>query len=573
MSNVFISYGDITPNAKENFEPTMEDKAFFVDVKQIQSYSMKFPNYSNPCERYSVALDGVSKPLPESDENTITGLWSNQMSNAEGVFETPILLELTANKKYSSKGFSFTFNDYEQIYCTHLNITWYADGEIIHSEDFNPNTAIYFCKKQVENFNKVIVTFYSINMPYNRLVLRSLQFGEGIGIQGNQLRNVKIGQSIDPLSTKIEINTCDFVLDNSNGVEYSFKKRQPIMVYFNEELKSTTFVNTAKRTSQNLWRITSEDYISVLENVIFVGGIYKEKNAVELMQEIFEVAHAPFSISSDFESATVTGYIPYTSCREALMQVAFAIGAVVDTSNSSVIEVYALSKEIKQKVPLNRIMQGQNFRDKDPVTSVELTSHQYEISDEETTVYDATESGVGENIFIKLSSPLHSFTIENGEILKSGANFVIINALENCILKGKQYTHKTFVKSKKNPEILDYEIENIVEIDNATLVSSQNVDNRLEECYNWLTKRDESNFRVVEGKHITGGRPYTYGSVRYGLIKYGEIEPKQVTYDQAVNVGEMIQAETSYLGDITGTIIEQTFNLNGGIIVKDVVLR
>lgn len=572
MSNIFISYGDITPNAKENFEPFMEDKASFVDVKQIQSYSKKLPNYSNPCELYSVALDGLSVPLPENAEKTIVGLWSNQMTNGDGVFETPIMLELVANKKYYSKGFSFTFNNYDNIYCTRLKIAWYEDGVVIDEKEFEPTSAIYFCQNPINSFDKLVFTFYSLNMPYNRLVLRSLDFGEGIGFEGKNLRSIKIGQQIDPISTSIEINTCDFTLEAEMSEKYSFQSKQPIMVYFNDELKSTTFIRTAKRTAENLYQITSEDYINVLENMLFVGGVYERQNAVALIKEILDTAHTPYTISSVFDDVIVSGHIPYTTCREALMQVAFAIGAVVDTSNSSVVEIYPIDEEIKQEIPLNRIMQGQNFDDKETVTSVELTSHQYEPSENEREIYNAEKNGVGDNIFIKLTSPMHSFSIENGEILRSGANFVVINALDGCKVKGKQYEHKTFVKSKKNPE-LDYEIENIVAINNATLVSALNVDERLNVCYNWLTRRKETRFKVIEGKHVKGGEPYTYGSVKYGAIRYGEIEPKTVIYDEAVNVGNVIVANTAFLGKITGIITSQNYNLNGGIIVKDVVLK
>jgi hypothetical protein len=43
--------------------------------------------------------------------------------------------------------------------------------------------------------------------------------------------------------------------------------------------------------------------------------------------------------------------------------------------------------------------------------------------------------------------------------------------------------------------------------------------------------------------------------------------------DDPVSVGDMITTQTAYLGDITGRVIKQTFNLNGGIIVKNTVMK
>ena len=53
----------------------------------------------------------------------------------------------------------------------------------------------------------------------------------------------------------------------------------------------------------------------------------------------------------------------------------------------------------------------------------------------------------------------------------------------------------------------------------------------------------------------------------------GEKNQNIVTYDQSVNVGDKIQAETEYLGVVSGRLIKQSFNLNGNIIVKEAVLK
>ena len=78
----------------------------------------------------------------------------------------------------------------------------------------------------------------------------------------------------------------------------------------------------------------------------------------------------------------------------------------------------------------------------------------------------------------------------------------------------------------------------------------------LEKCYNWLIKTKTTNLKIVEGKHVAY-----------------EGDNAIVTYDQPVNVGEVIKSETEYLGEVTGRIIKQSFSLNGSIIVKEAVLK
>lgn len=572
---VTIKYGDIAPEAKENFSPTSSE-SMFDTVSQLKQYNLNFPNYANPMELYQTVLDGNGIPFPSDSANLNLGLWSEQISGENGDFEYPIVLTLDAEKNYSSQGFTLTFDNSNNIYSNHLNIKWYRAEELISEKDFYPDSAFYFCRNKVDLYDKVVITFYSMNLPHNRLKLRSVDYGYGTIFLGNELRNVRLIQEVDPISSQISINTADFVLDSKRDIEYSFQARQPLSIYFNGKLKATVFVKSAKRTAKRIWRIESEDYIGLLDSVYFEGGVYSDKNAVELIGEIFDKAKIPFYIDPVFVIQTVSGYIPYCTCRQALMQVALAIQAVVDTSNSDVVNIYDLDDNITQTIPLNRIRRGQNFDDEDTVTAVEVTAHTYSPIEETAEVYKADDSGTGEQIMVTFSEPLHSLSIlngVNGELLKGGSTFALINASDGCVLVGKKYRHTTQTKRINNPLVSAGDTEKILSISNATLVSRKNIDNVLEKCYNYLVRTNTVNLSIIEGKHVSYSGSAIYGTVKYGEAKYGETGLHSVEYDKPVNVGEMIKAETEYLGNVSGRIIKQTFNLNGGIIVKEAVLR
>lgn len=556
---VAIRYGDVAPEAKENFVPTASESKFDT-LAQLQQYNLNFPNYANPCELYSVVLDGEASAFPSAPENANLGLWSEQISGGDGTFTSPIVLTLTSAGQHSSQGFTFTFDTYNNIHPTHINIHWWRDTaeamEDLGEMDFHPDNAFYFCRNKVENYNRVVITFAALNMPYNRLKLRVIDYGYGTFFYGNELRSTKLIQEIDPISTQISINTADFTLDSKSDIEYSFQAKQPLSIYFNGELKATTFVKSAKRKAKFLWDIQSEDYISIMDSIPFCGGMYNGKDAYELLEEIFTAGKVPYKINESLKGHFVYGYIPFTTCREALMQASFAVQNVVDTSNSETVNVFELEEDIKQTVPLNRIMQGQNFEDEETVTGIEISVHSYKSITETVDVYNADESGIGENIFVKFSEPLHDLNIVNGTITESGTNYAVIVASTGCVLTGQKYEHTTVTHRKNNPVVLASEIEKIVAIDNATLVSAHNINMVLEKCYNWLIKTNTTNLKIVEGKHITG-----------------DGEARVVTYDQPVNVGEVITSETEYLGEVTGRIVKQSFSLNGGIIIKEAVLK
>lgn len=546
---VAIKYGDVAPEAKENFVPTASESEFDT-LAQLQQYNVNFPNYANPCELYQTVLDGTAQAFPSVPENENLGLWSEQISNDDGTFDEPIVLTLTSDVQYSSTGITLTFDTYNNIYATRINIQWIriTDEEEVglESVDFFPNNPFYFCRKLVKNYNKLVITFYSINMPRNRLKLRVIDYGHSVTFYGNELRNVKLTQEIDPISSQIIINTADFDIDSKGDNDYLFQEKQPLYVYFNGQLKATTFVKYSRRKSRFLWNIQSEDYIGLLDGIPYYGGIYINANAIDILYDIFTVAKVPYSIDGVFESATLTGYIPYTTCRNALMQVAFAIQAVVDTSNSDVVQVFSIGSDIKHNVKLDRIMQGQNFDTEDAVTGIEVSSHTYKAITEITDAYDARESGTGKNIFVKFNEPLHDLSITNGEIVSSGTNYAVINASENCLLTGKKYEHTTQTRRKNNPLVSAGDVEKIIAIEGATLISSDNVDTVLEMCYNWLVRTTKANMKIVE---------------------------KRGKESEIINVGDKIKYETEYLGEMEGIVIRQSFNLNGGLIIKDSVVK
>ena len=160
------------------------------------------------------------------------------------------------------------------------------------------------------------------------------------------------------------------------------------------------------------------------------------------------------------------------------MQVVFAVQNVVNTSGRSYVEIYNLNDEVTQTIPLNRIKQGQSFVDDETVTGVEISIHNYKPTIEEVVVYDASESGTGQNIFVKFGEPLHDLNITNGTFVVDDkgnelkhTNYAVINANEGCVLVGEQYAHTTQTRHKYNELVLAGEREKIITIDNATDVS------------------------------------------------------------------------------------------------------
>lgn len=551
--SILIKYTDIAVGAEGTFDVEYASMLPASNTDLVKQEGIMFNRYDIPFELNSMILDGESEFLPDGEARGQIGFISQAITNSSAKFETPIAFNLTSKGLNTSSGVGIVFDEKKSIYATHLNIKWYNDDGLIADEDFYPTGSNYFCSHYVEFFKNIKITFYSLNVPYSRLRVNSMRYGVNVEFAGNELRSAKMIQEIDPISTSVPINLFDFVLHSKTDTEYYFQAKQPLEIYYNNRLRATMFVKNAKRKSKKEWNIQSEDYIGLMDGIPFSGGMYVNKNAVSLLEEIFAVAKVPFSISSAFNGSIVTGYIPYTTCRNALMQVCFAISAIADTSNSDKVNVFGLSYERSQDITKSRLLTGQSFQSDTRVTAVELTSHSYAPLDEIVSVYEAEKSGIGNNVFVKFSEPHHSLSITNGQIISSGVNYAIINASDGCVLSGKKYEHTTTIYRRNNPLVLETDVDNILAIQTATLISNNNVDTVLEKCYNYLVNTSKTSMKIVDGKH--------------------NMPDGTVYYDAPTNVGDIIGFQTEYLGDKEGRIIKQTFNLNGGILVKDSVVR
>lgn len=573
MSGVRIDYGGVAVGAKEDFVPSVIDKTYFSDLTQLNKEGLTFPNYGNPCELYTVLLDGNTKPIPTETDGVNLGWWSEQISTETGEFVSPVVITLTADDVYSSSGITFTFDTENNIYSNYLYIKWYRDDVLLDEMDFFPDSPFYFCENKVEFYNKIEVTFYSINTSHNRLRLHSIDYGMKISFFGEELRNARVAQEIDALSTSIPISTSNFTIDSKKNIEFAFEEKQPVSIYFDDELRATSFIKTAKRKGKNLWDIQAEDYIGILDKIDFAGGIYENKLLTELVAEISAISKVPISVDESLSAERVWGYIPYTTCRNALMLITFSVCAVADTSNTDSVRIHTLNDDIAQTVPLERIRQGQSFDNQSRITSVVVPWHRYRVSNERVEIYTASDEDIGNEIFVKFSEPFSSLYITNGSIIEQHTNFAKILVQSGCVLTGLKYKHSVINKSIAVNDFGN-SYENTINIPNATLVSSRNIDKVLNNCYNYYKNMSFVNLKIIEGKKEVETGYAKYGEAKYGEALYGvESESRAVVSDPTTKVGDVVVSQTEYLGDVEGRILKQTYTLNGNILVKDSKLK
>ena len=123
--------------------------------------------------------------------------------------------------------------------------------------------------------------------------------------------------------------------------------------------------------------------------------------------------------------------------------------------------------------------------------------------------------------------------------------------------------------------MLSSDVENVISVQNATLVSFNNIDRIVEKCYDYYENTGVINLSIIEGKHEAKTEKSIYGIATYGLSTYMGYakSSRSVVKDQITEVGQVIDVETEYLGVNQGRILRQSYNLNGGILIKDTILK
>lgn len=454
--SVRIVYQDIAAGAEDNARVTAPGAADFAQPDLLPFGGSGAAIAS--LEPYSWLLDESREIL----DGQPIAYWSEAASGPDGRFEEPPELIIDFDGRYTSPGLFLTFDMAAGDYCTALAVEWYRGGNRIAQGRFFPTGTEAFCAKTVEAYDRLVLRFQATNRPYRHVKLRQILFGVSREFCREELRNVNVVQEVSIISSEVAVNTLDFTLDSRSSVEYMFQFKQPMYAYDGLKLIGVFYIKDSKHRADGLYDISCSDAIGILDDDPFPGGMYRAYPAKTLLEEIIGGSF-PLEMDASLTGATVTGYLPAGSRRDALQQVVFALCAMADTSGTEAIRVYRDREDTPRKYPANRIYTGGSVERSAIVTEVRVTAHSYD------------EAG-GES---------------------------------------------THVTSISNPNVTASDKANVVEVREATLVNPANAFAVAQHLYQYYAKRDRQTVRIVmdgerPGDHVAIATPW--GTVVDGYI-------------------------------------------------------
>lgn len=500
-------------------------------------------------------LDGGYKFKPVDDDIVHVGLMSLSMSDENGSFAVSPELSITFENVQSIDGITIRFSRYTDDYAANIDIGYYdTEDNLIYTDSFEPDSWEFSVDQSVDSVKKIIIFFNNTNKPYRYLRVTGIDFGTLITFEGSAIQTATVVQEIHPISLKLPIDTLElslfsndseFSIINPTGAFSKLKENQPLDIYefVNSEIVyiGQFYLSTWENPTDNQIKFKAIDRFGVIDGLEYLGGIWTTAtNAEDLIDEILTAVNAPYELDPELIGEQIKGWLPICTYREALQQIAFAIGAHVTCSRAGVIRIIKTtlaSEYTEYEYTITKAQKGvdQKLVLLPFVTGVEVTTHNYINDATSTTLFNGTLTAGTHTI--KFSEPHRSLSVSGATISESGANYAILTVASTgtVTLSGLGYKDTQTSYSVVNGALDADTPERTVTIKNVTLIHNNNAATIAQRVYDYYQQRYQQDVKL---------------------------------YAPSVEPGKSVSVETLYNREIGGVMEKMEIDLANGFTAK-----
>lgn len=455
--SVNVRYKDVALGADNDATVTTTSKTAFSDVSKIP-FGVTPPALAT-CEPNGW---GLSHNYKARDTHPIA-FWSSTQSGDDCIFSSVPTITLEFTEQYTTTGLTIQFAPNSVDFCRKLAVYWYQGGNIKEQAEYEPTSPVFVLNKAVEAFDKLVFEFYETNLPRKRCKIENIIIGVIRDFNTTELKAVKAIHEVDLISNTVPINVLDVDVHSRDEVDYIFQKKQPVEMTDNGDLIGVYYIDKGERTGRLDISFSCKDAIGLLDLVTYGGGLWlTDTPLTTMLNDVFGGAYE-FDIDPVYQNSTLRGYIkPDIKQREALQHIAFALGAVVDTSGTNKIRIFPPPFGAGEAIPEKETYTGGKVTTSDTVTEVTVTA--YIISDERPADNDTS--------------------IE---------------------FNGVKYKYYTDTKHAYNPNTVTSDPENVKKFDKCYLVNLSNAQTLANNIMAYYQRRDKYAFKhVLSGQQAAG---------------------------------------------------------------------
>jgi hypothetical protein len=339
-----VSVSSSAPISKEN-----------QTINKIREMPFKYATF----ERDYFGLDGSFYLPPKLGESeSEMGWWSENLSEADGSFLSPPIIEFTFTNPHQSIGLTVTFDTQTNEYATDFLIEVYDPTEaLLTSESVVGNTSpIYYFETPIENYSRITITILKWAKASRRARIVEVDFGIVQEYLGDKLISLKVIEEMDLLASTVPSNEMQFILDNSDN---AFNILNPNGIYrflkMNQEMSASIGLLINEKDYEYIpmgkyylteWTVeegamtstfVGRDIFTRLELVEYTR-LLQNTNLYDLAVDILAEANIEnYSIDEGLKDITTVGFTEKIKVREALQMVAIAGKSVIRQSRNGAI--------------------------------------------------------------------------------------------------------------------------------------------------------------------------------------------------------------------------------------------
>lgn len=384
--SISMKYIDIPVGAQEAAAVRAASPQPFGSGEQVTAGTADTPWAT--LEPGSWTLDGTRQLLP--DEAAQIGWWSMERSGDDGRFAQPPVIVISFPETYTATGLTFRFWPSLGHWCSEVHVAWY-NGETCKAETLAyPDDPQWILSKVVEGFDRIEIELLATNVPGQFAKIGQLQIGHVVVFGQDEITRVSLLNEVDPSACELSVDTMTVEIRDRKNRALLPQKNQSMHLYRDGQQIAAHYVTDSSREAQQYYIFQCQSVIGRLEEE-FPGGLYKNAAVGEVLDQVLE--GFAYVLDERLAQETVTGYLPACTRRQALQQIAFAIGGAVTTQGDGIIRLTPPERILSGSFEKNSIFTGAKLNREAQTAAVKVLSHSYDESGEDSTSLWSRENG------------------------------------------------------------------------------------------------------------------------------------------------------------------------------------
>ncbi len=519
----FVEYDLYDTTALQDAQESTESNSDFGNLELIKE-NIYVPQYGT-LEHNFFVLDGSMEEFPDEPDNIVyfskDFMQQNENNWHAGAelyggddLDGPIYdvhkkqtIVIQFSEYHTSYGITLYFaNEYP----LEIEVVWFDLAGIVNSRKrFFPDSLVYFCKNQVEEYGRIEITFLRA-LPYHYAKLQHIKYGTTITWGSDNIKSGKLVNDTDMISDKIKTDklTFDFVdvedefnFGNPNGIHKTFQQNQRMLPYEMVEGKKIllgSFFLDSISTKKNVTKMSAVDYKGKLSNTDFLEGkIYTGEPAGEVIGDIMRVAEIEdYEVDEETANTTLYGTLKIQSCQKALREVLFACGSIINTSHRLNIEIRKANRLVSHNIPRSRKFSTTYQIDK-YISDVNVKYKAWRLDDK---VSQLTKGVYGAGInTIQLTNPAQDITANAGTILEQKPYYIVLQVTgeqKEVIISGKKYISEELGVTASIEHIKSGEVRNTKKF-TGTLLNFESAQRVAEDILDYYQLQ-----QIIKAKHL-----------------------------------------------------------------------